>query len=437
MEGRRGGCSGCCAAESKRAAAAARIRGANFNELAVNNGFKLEAADPMDQWDHDKLFCTACCYWSKKRGQQEPQPITCNSALSKIKGRVIKHQNSAVHKLSSSAWAAEVERRRAAHDTGMILGRAAYYQLREGGSYLGFERLVQLQDMNGVDVGNLNHSEKFCRDLLPHFAACITKDISKFLSTGQELLGGELPVVALNADKATIKQRCGHIIGALMIDPASGEIIGIMLADPVVAEGDSDAAGLAGAILKAVQTFVPDLETFQQQVSGFAFDGQYIVGGVPKQLWDALSNGKQDWLAIQWDGAHKLECAMRDVRENKVGTVNLHDVDFYAPFLEEDISSIVGTFRMGKAGEVLRRLVDEANAGEEPENKIRLLSAKIFSDTRFCASEQTVYTNLLRNYTTYVQYFALKAGTGPKRSKDESEALVNEVEQTEVPGLRV
>ena len=73
------------------AAAAARIRGANFNELAVNNGFKLEAADPMDQWDHDKLFCTACCYWSKKRGQQEPQPITCNSALSKIKGRVIKH----------------------------------------------------------------------------------------------------------------------------------------------------------------------------------------------------------------------------------------------------------------------------------------------------------------------------------------------------------
>ena len=83
-----------------------------------------------------------------------------------------------------------------------------------------------------------------------------------------------------------------------MFDPASGEIIGLMLADSVVAEGDSDAKGLAGAILKAVQVFMPDQAAYEQQLTGFAFDGQYIVGGVPKELWNMLSGGKPGWLTI-------------------------------------------------------------------------------------------------------------------------------------------
>ena len=242
---------------------AKRVQGETFQALADVNGFTLEAGD--DPADPLELVCVACSRYASITNR--PKAIACNGKVYKVKERITKHQNSKVHKNAYKKHAAMLEREHASRQTGMVIARTAYFQIREGGSYLGFERQIGLAHLNsGVNLGTMHHSEKFCRDMVPHFAAVLAEDMASFLGSGQELLGGERPVVALNADKATTKGRTGHIVGALAFDPARGEIIGMLLADSVVAEGDSDAAGLTEAIMQAVKKFIPNEADCKQQV---------------------------------------------------------------------------------------------------------------------------------------------------------------------------
>ena len=320
---------------------------------------------------------------------------------------------------ANELYVAELERRQVETKTGINLGRIAYKVIREGQSYLSYEREILLAHLNGaLHLGILHHSEKFVRDMLPHFVTVLKEDTAKFLATPQELLGGRCPPITVNADKATTKGRTGHIIGALVFDPGRGEIIGMMLADSVVTEGDSDAAGLSAALLKAIKEFIPDDAACREQLTAFSFDGQYIVGGVPKQLWAKLTGGKSGWVTIMWDGAHKLELALHDVREDKTGSVQLHEVDFYKPFLNE-ISEIAGTFRVGKAGEVVRQLVLDMNeeSAEFQADPIRWLMARIFCGTRFSQSEQGVYDVAIRMFPVWATYFEEQSRPREKNDK--------------------
>ena len=164
------------AAEAAKAAAAvACIRVATFQELAAINGFDLETADEPSE--PCNLICFASRFLAKK-SNTHCKPINHLQPLSVQDQAAGPH---AVHRLSSSLWAAETERRRAGRDIGMIVGHSAF-QLTEGGSYLGFERLLPLQHLNGADIGNLNHSEIFFRQLLPNFTAPPSRRTSAFSS---------------------------------------------------------------------------------------------------------------------------------------------------------------------------------------------------------------------------------------------------------------
>ena len=392
-----------------------RLQGSGLSEVATMNGFQLEnGVDSVHE-----LRCIPCLFFANKRGQKF-EPIKFNNiSEAKVKERMVRHQGTALHSLANKEYVAEKERREAETKTGYILGRIAYKVIREGQSYLSYEREIELAHVNGAPhLGNLHHSEKFVRDMLPNFVTALKEKMAKFLATPQELLGGRLPPLAINADKGTTKGRTGHIIGALMLDPGRGEIIGVMLADSVVAEGDSDAAGLSAAILKAIKDFIPDNEACKEQITAFCFDGQYIVGGVPKELWAKLTGGKSGWVTIQWDGAHKLELVLHDVREDKTGTVKLHEVDFYKPFLAE-VTEIAGSFRVGKAGEVIRRMVVDMNeeSAENGDDPIRWLMARIFCDTRFSQSEQGVYNVVIRMFPVWAAYFEEQSRTREKSDK--------------------
>ena len=67
----------------------------------------------------------------------------------------------------------------------MRIGRTAYHVFREGGSLRSFEAILELQDSNGVDLGDLNHGKTFASNLRPDIANAIKDKITSFLSTPQ------------------------------------------------------------------------------------------------------------------------------------------------------------------------------------------------------------------------------------------------------------
>ena len=65
----------------------------------------------------------------------------------------------------------------------MNVGRTAYYNYYTGGSCRRFEELLLLNEMNGADMGNINHSKGFSQRLRPHVAVVVRERINKFIST--------------------------------------------------------------------------------------------------------------------------------------------------------------------------------------------------------------------------------------------------------------
>ena len=66
---------------------------------------------------------------------------------------------------------------------GLTLGLKVYQILYEGDSFRRFEREVSWLHMIGVDLGNINHSEHFCRSLLPFLRNEICSKMIQLMAT--------------------------------------------------------------------------------------------------------------------------------------------------------------------------------------------------------------------------------------------------------------
>ena len=70
-------------------------------------------------------------------------------------------------------------------EVGLRVGRTAYHVFKDGLSLHQFEALLLLQQRNGTDMGEINHSRMFASRLRPHMAAAIKDGVSQHLTTIQ------------------------------------------------------------------------------------------------------------------------------------------------------------------------------------------------------------------------------------------------------------
>ena len=103
---------------------------------------------------------------------------------------------------------------------GETLGGICYYLFKKGYTREDFPDLVTEAAMNGIDVGDFNHSHNFPDRFLPFVAAEIKSRIKKFLNTHMVQTGFR-PFVKISADKATLKHRTRQIISVIVLIPDS------------------------------------------------------------------------------------------------------------------------------------------------------------------------------------------------------------------------
>lgn len=209
---------------------------------------------------------------------------------------------------------------------------------------------------------------------------------------------GRPRLFAMNADKVTEMHRTGQAIG--IVSFYKGELHS-MFFDYRHVLGHTGSELAADLISALTDSLGLSPQQIRCQLTTAAFDGQYFCLNVPSwiaahvlKLADStdtlpsLSSPAVDkyvkWLICSWDGAHRGELVLSDVRDDKPGIdEELNSVEWYRHVLKI-ISCILASSSYGKGYEELLAIA----LGMER----RLYALNKFQDTRFAASELRVRT---------------------------------------------
>ena len=264
-------------------------------------------------------------------------------------------------------------------EVGLRIGRTAYHLFKEGRSLRYFESLLQLQDSNGVDLGDLNHGKTFATNLRPHFAMAIKEKITKYLSTPQESTGHR-PVVNIGADKATWKHRTRQFVTATIIVPDAPNLLQVMFLGVLTVKKDSHTGY---ALAESIKALLDERGISGEQVAGVSVDGQYINLGVEPSLKNLYGLD----IPLSWDPLHKAGLVDKHLNDGK-------KFDWLSSVLSV-CQDLYHKFNWGQNFEHFLM------AGEElDEVTINLVKT---SETRFANSKRFVFTNVLRNLRVIVK----------------------------------
>ena len=261
----------------------------------------------------------------------------------------------------------------------MRIGRTAYHVFREGGSLRSFEAILELQDSNGVDLGDLNHGKTFASNLRPHIANAIKDKITSFLSTPQESTGHR-PVVNVAADKATWKHRTRQFVTATIVVPDAPHLLQVMFLGILTVKKDSHTGY---ALAESIKALLDERGISGKQVAGVSFDGQYINLGVEQ----CLKNLYGIDLPLAWDPLHNTGLVDKHLNDGK-------KFEWLSSVLSV-CQDLYNKFNWGQNFKHFQTAGEELN--EEVVNRAKT------SDTQFANSKRFVLINVLRSIRVVVK----------------------------------
>ena len=167
----------------------------------------------------------------------------------------------------------------------MRIARLCYSIYKDGSSNRSLGEILKVA-LNGVDVGDINHSKAFPVKYRPFVAAEITQNLLKFLSTRMEQAGFK-PPINVQADKGTNCLRTRQFTSSITIVPGSPALLtSIYLGQPVVKQHDGK--GITESIVWTVET----LEYWWKPDWRWEFRRTVFSSQCPgTDVWDPLRKG--------------------------------------------------------------------------------------------------------------------------------------------------
>eukprot|EP00966_Prymnesium_polylepis_P137688 3182044-Prymnesium_polylepis.1 len=211
-----------------------------------------------------------------------------------------------VHLKCVGLAAKERQRSREMDDAAVLCGRLVLQNLKEHDSDRSYERRVAGAKVSGADVSTKNHSFQLVPKLRRSMCQVLYSGFTKLLVTPDPATGRPPPFAPI-ADKATVDRETGQMHGLiLMVQGRLIALLALLLQDML----------MGGAPLSL------SLELIRYSMTCTAFDGQYQgqneghVSGlqVRNHFCDNLELNPK-WILSRWDGAHRIELGMGDVRE--------------------------------------------------------------------------------------------------------------------------
>eukprot|EP00794_Sanderia_malayensis_P004949 gene4949-5598_t len=335
---------------------------------------------------------------------------TQSDALRRLKAHLVEHVcESATHKFIAEEEnlrkIREKENASRLYNVGMRIARIRYNGILQYRSYLDFEKDLLLAHLNGMDIGDINHSADFGKSLTNDIHTIIKNRIKINLDSPLESTGKKRPV-ALIADKITPNKRTGHIMGLVVPIPenslSSDFLVSIMLGSSVVKE--HDAIGLATSMLKEFREF----GATDSQLEGVAVDGQYIKLGIKRRLLEQMNvEGMQheylsEWFTVMWDPSHNINRADHYIREMPIFKW-LNDTI-------KVIGDISSTLNIGKGLEQMIEASEELNQ--------RLYKLHGYSETRFAQYCHHSFSSFEKSYPVIIEALKERERAGDRDVRD-------------------
>ena len=262
----------------------------------------------------------------------------------------------------------------------MRIGTLCYFLYFQKLPFSLYESILPWYAMNGIDMGEINHSREFARKFVSSVYDVLVKRLRVLLSKPLPCTGDVSPIVILG-DKGTVKRDVTQPTIIRVAFPGEQNLFRkYYLSHPLVTShsGDNVTELLIQSIKETLNWSIPEI---RERFCGGAFDGQYLKLNVPTHLAEKLSL-KPDFTedSTIWDAAHRVELACEDTKK---GTKWLTDFD-------TTLQSIMKKFTLGMHHTDVRDIAKEL--GET------FLEFCLFSDTRFIEYAHRTYDHFYLMY---------------------------------------
>ena len=297
---------------------------------------------------------------------------------------------------------------------GLNIFRIRYNAIKQGKSLQTFESDITQAHLNGVDVGDINHSHKFTAGLDKAIYETMKDDLQKNMNTVLDATNNKRPA-GIVFDKMTPNKRTGQIHGLIIPVPenplGSNLVEALMLDVPVVRHHD----------VESLAVYAKDVFTNSgcedEQFEGMGVDGEYIKKGVKRKFIEMIeienmnTEEKDLWLTARWEPAHQLELTTKDTRKL--------DAFVWLETMIENLNEITKLLNIGKG---LEQSYEAAEELDETFYKLRPLS-----DTRFVAYFERSISNFEKRLDITIEALRKRTESKDKDVKTKAAHLLNSI----------
>ena len=264
------------------------------------------------------------------------------------------------------------------------LFNTAHYVAKEGLAFKKFMGLCDLQEKNGLNIGNDYRNKIKCKEFVFSIAAIEQEKYAKEIRDARFL--------CVLADGATDKSVTEQLTVFVRYTDSNGRP-STQFSD-LVSLQSADATGITDAITKGLEAVQVDESVLSEKLVGCNFDGANVMigakGGVSKKLEDKVSHP----ICIIHCVAHKLELAVLDAVKR-------------CPYLSTFEDTVKEVYKFYYYSPKRRREVNEiANIIDEDSVYYSGLQK-----TRWLASRYRAITALEKHYVTTVMHLQHKTGS--------------------------
>ena len=243
-----------------------------------------------------------------------------------------------------------------------------------------------------IDIGQINHSEVFARNLLSPCYEELKQRLQHLLNKPLPCTG-ELRPLNITADKGTLKHDCNQVTMIRTPILKNGVLFQrFFLSFPEVHSHKGDAVSKL-AIDACLDELGLTINELRERFTGGCFDGQYFHLNIDRHFSTMLKlPQKMLEESLIWDAAHRLELVHDDVKNGKkdqrgnilaVATPWLQDLDM-------TLRNIMTKFRTGEQHSDLRTVAHSMNT--------TFLEFRLFSETRFMEYSHRTYDHFIQMF---------------------------------------
>ena len=334
---------------------------------------------------------------------------------------MVKHIKSATHLKKYTEKNEEAEHMKKKAEKNLALGRKigslAYFIFYNKLSFLLFENFLSWLSLNQIDIGQINHSEKFLRRLIEPCHKELLKRLQRHLNAELPCTGQVRPINIM-ADKGTVKHDCKQITMIRTLAIQNGCLFERFFLDhpEVLCHKGEDISNLL--LQSCCEKLNLSIEDLRLRFTGACFDGQYVHLNVRDHFAEKMHLPllfMED--SVIHDCAHRLELAVNDAKNGKKD----RDEKWVKPQckwlleLDRTLQHIMTKFNLGANHSDLRNIAIEL--------KETFLEFCMFSDTRWIEYAYRTYDHFERMLP--ILYDKIKRDESKAEKQKDADALEN------------